>query len=282
MKYLLIPAIAGLLAAQAAPAFEVASIRPSDSEATANRGGVQITQSQVRAVGLTLRVYLGVAYRLPTDRVLGPDWLGSTRFDLQANLPAGARQDQIPDMLQALFVERFKARAHRESREMPVYTLEVAKGGFTLDKVSADRDAGPPGGVETSGAGGPQGVTVDMGRGSSWSLTPARFEGRKLSMAALAQVLTPFAGRPVLNRTGIDGQYDISFAVSEQDFRGLMVRSANASGAVLPPQAQQLLDATSLDVVFDGLRKVGLTLEQRREPLEVLVVDSIERTPTDN
>jgi uncharacterized protein (TIGR03435 family) len=283
MQVLLISAVAALLAAQAPPvAFEVASIRPSDSEATANRGGVQITQSQVRAVGLALRVYLGVAYRLPTDRIIGPDWLGSTRFDLQAKLPDGGRGDQIPEMLQTLLAERFKLRAHRENRDTPVYVLEVVNGVFTLERVPADRDAGPAGGLEAGGGGSAQGITISLGRGSSWSLVPGRFEGRKLSMAMLAQVMTNFAGRPVVDKTGVDGMFDISFPVAEQDFRAMLMRAGQANGAPLPPQALQFLDAYPVDTVFESFRKIGLKVEQRREPLEMLVVDSMERTPTDN
>ena len=87
---------------------------------------------------------------------------------------------------------------------------------------------------------------------------------------------------PVLDRTKLQGRFDIAFNIAAEDYMPLMIRSAVNAGITLPPQALQRLDAPSLGSVENGLRSLGLSLEERRAPLDYLVVDSIERTPTDN
>ena len=80
----------------------------------------------------------------------------------------------------------------------------------------------------------------------------------------------------------LDGRFDIGFNIAPEDYMPLMIRSAVNAGITLPPQALQMLDAPSLGSVENGLRSLGLSLEERRAPLDHLIVDSMERTPTDN
>src|SRR5262249_40188589 len=150
-----------------------------------------------------------------------------------------------------------------------------------LEKVDPNRDV-KEGAFVVSGGGSRDGIGVDLGRGSSYTFAENRFEGRKLSLDALARTLTNFVGRPVVDMTATEGQYDVVLALSAEDYMGMLVRAADSRGATLPPQALKLLETTSLDSLFESLRKVGLTLQARRAPIDVLVVDHIEKMPTEN
>jgi len=126
------------------------------------------------------------------------------------------------------------------------------------------------------------GVSLDVGNGSSWSLVPNRFEGRKLSMSALASGLERFANRPIIDMTGLKGEYDFTFDVNPDDYRLMRIRGAVAAGVWTPPQALQMLEGSSSLSISDALAHVGLKLETRKAPLDVIVVDGGRRTPTEN
>ena len=281
LRYLVSAAVASLLAAQSPPAFEVASIHPSAAQTGQVQAGLQITQAQVRIAYLSLRDYLAMAFRLRPYQISGPSWLPSARFDINAKLPDGVPPQQIPEMLQTLFADRFKLRTHLEKRDTPVYALRVAKSGLALEQVPADRDL-KAGAFTAGGSGSAAGIGVDLGRGSSYSLADNKFVGRKLTMVMLAQTLTPYVGRPVVDMTGAEGFYDLTLPVTQEDYQAMLVRSADAAGVALPAQALRLLETTSIDSLVESLRKAGLTLEQERAPLDMLVVDQIEKTPTEN
>jgi uncharacterized protein (TIGR03435 family) len=281
MRYLAMTALAAILAGQQAPAFEVASIRPT-ADQTSTQAGAQITQAQARFNGLPLRTYVAIAYKVQAPMIVGPDWLGTTRFDINAKLPDGALPAQVPDMLQTLLGERFKLQAHRENRESAVYGLEVARGGLTMQRVPADRDVVNNGAFTAGGSGNAQGLGVDLGRGSSYQFADNRFEAKKLSMALLAQALQNFVGRPIVDMTKDDGFYDFTVTVTPEEFLTMRIRAAQAAGVSLPAEALRLADGATIDSLVESLAKLGLTLESRRAPLEYLVIDRIEKTPTEN
>jgi uncharacterized protein (TIGR03435 family) len=86
----------------------------------------------------------------------------------------------------------------------------------------------------------------------------------------------------VVDVTGVEGYFDVSLPVTPEDYQGMLIRSAEAAGVSLPPQALRLIETSTLDSLFDSLRKVGLSLEAKRLPLDVLVVDHMEKAPTAN
>ena len=283
MRYLLISALAGLLAGQPSPHFEVASIRTSADPVPGQTGaGVQVTQSQVRVNGLPLRTYISIAYRLQGHQVIGPSWLGSTRFDIMATMPQGVNPQQLPEMFQALLAERFKLQVHRETRETAVFALETVKDRFTLESVPADRDVTNTAAFSAGASASGRGVGVDLGRGSSYTFADNRFQARKLMMGMLAQTLTNWTGRPVVDRTNLTGFYDFTLEITPEDFQAMQIRSADTAGVALPAQALRLIENNTLDSLHESLRRIGLTLESRRAPMEVLVVDQIEKAPTEN
>src|SRR5665213_2209798 len=219
--------------------FEVASVRPSEAP---GRGdaialGLRLDGTQARIGSLPLRDYIAMAYRVKAYQVVGPDWLGTVRFDVNAKLPAGSTADQIPRMLQSLLADRFGLKFHREPKEMPVFALVIGKPPLKLKDTIVDPDApAPTGAVAISASGSAAGVAVNLGNGSSYTFAGGTFDGKKIEGRILADMLERYADRPVLDMTGLKGTYDFNFAVTPEDYQTLLIRAAVNSGVTLPPQ----------------------------------------------
>jgi uncharacterized protein (TIGR03435 family) len=189
-------------------------------------------------------------------------------------------------MLQALLADRFQLKAHRESRDFPIYALVVGSGGLKAKEVPPDPDdaavAAGNGAVEVAVSGGRGGVNFNYGKGSSFAFGNNRFEAKKLTMVMCADALGRFLDRPVVDMTGLTGQYDFSLALSPEDSMAMLIRSAIAAGVSLPPEAMRLLEGTTDASLFTAIRDQGLKLDPRKAPLEAVVVDDVSRTPTEN
>ena len=247
--------------------------------------GLHVDGAQIRAAGLSLRDLLAMAYKIKATLISGPDWTATERFDISATLPAGSFPAQLPEMFQALLAERFHVKTHRDQKEFPVYALLVAKNGLKMKETPPDPDADkdePKGtrGVATTAVG--NGVSVNYGHGTSYTFANNRFEAHKLTMALFAGNLERFADRQIVNRTGLTSQYDFAFDVAPEDYRAMLLRSAVWAGVNLPPQAQKMLDESSPAALGDALQQIGLKLEARKAPLDVLVIDDALKTPTAN
>jgi uncharacterized protein (TIGR03435 family) len=271
----------------ARPSFEVASIRPS-APGPPQQGvaGARIDGAQFRTAYLTLKDYIGVAYRLKLYQISGPDWIGTDRFDVAATLPEGTLPAQVPSMMETLLEERFQLKVHREKKEFPIYALEIAKGGLKMTEAPRSpelENADPRAPQEFTGGGSNQGVSINLGPGSSVSFSNNKFEAKRLTMPSLAGTLERFLDRPIVDMTDLKGSYDFSIDVTADDYRAMLIRSAVVAGVVLPPDVLRFLDsASSPESLFDGLAKLGLKLEPRRAPLDVLVIDGALRMPTEN
>ncbi len=269
------------------PEFEVASIRPSAPLAQGNVNvGLHIDGAQVRATALTLKDYLGMAYRIKISQISGPDWIASDRFDISATLPSGSTPAQLSEMFQALLADRFNVRFHREKKDFPVYALLPGKGPLKLKEAPPDPEAdkadrNAP--VTIEGGGSAAGVGVNLGHGSSYTFANDRFEATKLTMEQFAANLERFADREIVDMTGLRGRYDFAIDVTPEDYRAMLIRAAISAGVSLPPQALRLLDGNnSGGALSDALQQVGLKLEARKAPLDVLVVDDATKTPGAN
>jgi len=267
------------------PEFEVATIRPSaQSPAEAVTAGVRIDGAQFHSAYLTLRDYLSLAYRVKVYQISGPDWISSDRFDISATLPPGSTT-QVPEMMQRLLEERFQIRMHREKRDFPVYVLELAKGGLKIQEAGPDpgpanADGKAP--VNITGSGNAQGVSVNLGRGASYTFSNNKFEGKRLTTTVIAGALERFMDRPMLDMTDLSGVYDITLDVTQEDYRAMLIHAAVAAGVTLPPEALRILDGASLPSLFEAVQKLGLRLDTRKAPLDMIVVDDGRKTPTDN
>jgi uncharacterized protein (TIGR03435 family) len=268
------------------PEFEVATIRPSAQ--TLQEGvtaGVRIDGAQMRAALLTMKDYIGMAYRVKVYQVSGPDWISSDRFDISATLPAGVPTTQIPDMMQRLLEDRFQIKIHREKKDFPVYVLEVAKGGLKMQESAPDPDpanADTKAPLNITGSGSGQGISVNLGRGSSYTFSNNKFEGKRLTMTAVVATLERFTDRPMVDMTDLKGSYDFILDVTPEDYRAMLIHAAVAAGVSLPPEALRLLDGASLPSLFDAVQKVGLKLDARKAPLDLLIIDDARKNPTDN
>jgi uncharacterized protein (TIGR03435 family) len=273
---------------QSAPAsleFEVASIRPSGPIIPGQLGvGLHIDGAQVRCSYFALSDYLGIAYKLKNYQITGPDWIKSERFDINAKMPEGATREQVSEMMRTLLESRFQLKMHRETKPFPVYALVAAKGGLKIKELppdAADSEADKAG-SDVKAAGSKDGVSVSLGKGSSFSIGNNKVVAKKLTMTALADLLSRFEDRPVVDMTELKGNYDITIEVTPEDFRAMTIRSAIAAGVQLPPEALRLLDAASDSSLHTALQDLGLKLDTRKAPIEMLVIDHAEKSPTEN
>jgi len=226
-------------AQNALPAFEVASVKPNNSGDPVSNGG-RVIGDRFTATNVTVVQLLRSAYGVQEFQIAGqPGWAGIDRFDITANLPAGARSDQWGPMLQNLLSERFGLRLHREQRQTDVYALVVANSGLKLMPVDASTCAPPNGRC-------------------GMSATPTEIVARGQSMEQLATRLSRSIGQTVVDRTGVTGLFTFTLAWTQDDqFRA---PGATASPAIFTALSEQL----------------GLRLQSQRAPVEVLVIDRVE------
>lgn len=270
---------AAVLSAQVPPRFEVASIRPTEGTGVAI--GLRLTGSQVRISGYSLHDYIAIAYALELPQVIVPEWARMQRFEISANLPADGTREQIPQMLQALLAERFQLKVHRESREFPIYALRVGRSGLKIKGTPVDPNAPAPQATEVSGAGAPNGVAVNLGAGT-FSLADSKLAVKQLTMADIARALTRFSERKTIDATGLTDRFDFTLELTQQDYQFSMIRAAINNGYAVAAQGLKLLDSAPSNVLGQYLARIGLELEERRAPFDIVVVDSVSKMPTEN
>jgi len=276
-------------------AFEVASIKPAapptDGRIMVRMGG---DAGRVTYTNVSLMNVITNAFKVREHQVSGPPWLATERFDITATLPAGVARDQVPAMLQTLLADRFKLTFHKESKVLPAYALMPAKGGLKLSEAEPETASGSSGeprpGPPEPGAKGalPRGgMRMMMGpRG--------RHMTGKISMQQLADSLSNWMDRPVLNMTDAKGVYDVDLEWSGDDGpRGMMAMRGpggpgpggpeggpRPEGAPRPENHDESADAPS---IFTALQdKLGLRLDSRKAPVDILIIDHAEKVPTEN
>lgn len=284
MKRTLAVAFAALIAADGAaqaPAFEVASIRPSQTGVAGPVGAsFKIAPGgRLTASGATLRDLIVRAYEIQDFQVVGGDaWISSVRFDVSARAESGAVPNihQVNAMLGSLLTERFGVRVHRESRNLPVFALALATSGRTGPRLrTSDRDCAAvldgrdpfDSSVVESDRVECQPRTMFVAGKNGARITFTRVG---LPMRQLVALLVPFAKRTIVDRTGLDGTYDVDLTFSPD-----VARFVTESGIQDAPQAEGFSLATALR------EQLGLKLESTRGPSEVLVVDAAHRPTPD-
>jgi len=162
--------------------------------------------------------------------------------------------------------------------------LGVSKAGAKLTESKPDPNApaAPPDTVTVTGGGNNSTIGLDLGGGKSFTMENNQVHIRRMTMLDVAEVLTRVVDRPVVDQSGLTKTYDVTLDVPPDDFTALRIRSAVNAGVPLPPQALRLLDNASPDTLSGPLSKFGLTFEARRAPLEVIVIDSALKAPTEN
>jgi len=275
MKRLLLLLLMAPLAASAQspnskPAFEVVSVKPNTTGR--NAGIAQQPGGRFVATEITLKRLMQYAYRGNQQFIGGPAWLDTDRWDIEAKAAEGtvlpraglldmaAPPDTLALMVQSLLEDRFKLKTHTETRELPLYELVVAKGG---PKVKLSEDQTPP--ASLVGSGGGRGSVVPRG---GIRIGNNDFEAPAQSISILAAAMSAlFSDRPVIDKTGLKGLYDIKLQWDRN--AGLNANSTAPSAAPGPPLPAALEE------------QLGLRLQSGKGPLPVLVIDSVER-PSDN
>ncbi len=279
---------ASLLGLPAAPdgqpaakiAFEVASIKPAKPSPMGRmRIMMNADSAMLRYSNVSLKDCIRAAYRVKEYQVQGPDWIGSTRFDIVAKLPAGSSKDKIPEMLQSMLADRFQLALHRETKEHAIYALVTGKGGPKLKPAEAPAGEAAAGNGKPSPGGMPRGaMTMMMDPAGAHLKAPAA------SLATLAELISRFTERPVVDMTGIQGQYDFDLVFAPETMRGLPAPPGGKMMAPAGDAERQASDppAAPAASIYDAVQRYGLKLEPRKGPMEVLVVDHIERAPSGN
>jgi len=303
--------LAGLMSApcilaQSAPKqeFEVASVRLAGPEEKGFGGGPMggpgtPDPGRVRSINQTLRAILMAAYDLGYAQISGPSWIDTEHYDITATVRPGATKEQAKQMLQNLLVERFKLTIHRETKDFPVYELVVAKNGSKLnkaDETQAPTDGAPapppatPGPPKLGKDGFPElppGLTV-----GNWFMTAngrMRMIFKSQSISDLVKTLggrPDIMDRPIIDKTGLTGKYDFTmeFAVSEGG-RQLMGLPPTPNGGPAETSATAAsTEKSEPPPAFSSAleEQLGLKLESKKGPLEVLVIDRGDKTPIEN
>ncbi|HEY4360681.1 MAG TPA: TIGR03435 family protein [Bryobacteraceae bacterium] len=262
--------------------FEVASIRVSPPREGLPPGAVpapnlqggpgsqdpgQITYRDIGLGPLITRAY-GVRF----DQISAPPgWAPGQRVDIIAKVPAGATKEQFDVMLQNLLAERFKLQLHHESRILPVYVMTVAKSGLKMKESSKEPPAELAPGT-SMGKADERGFPSLPPSYSGVVGTPTdgriRWTGQRAGMSRVAGLFN--LDHPVLDQTGLTGEYDFKVEIANASRRPGAAPIAPADAADPAPDA------------FSAADQLGLKLELKRLPYDVLVIEHMEKEPTEN
>ncbi len=243
-----IPAAPAGPAPSASPGFDVAVIRPNPGDMTGHSHiWSSASDGNFKAQNVTAMELIRFAFGMPETRIAGgPGWMRSEKFDVEAKadpvvdaqlrgLDSAAAREQKQHMLQALLAGRFALKVHEETRQLPIYALVVAKGGprFQPSKIN--------------------GTTINNGNAY---ITVA---GSDHTIALLAEQLSRTLGRIVVDKTGLDGRYELSLKWTPDD-AAAPLSSADTSASIFTAIQEQL----------------GLKLESQKGPVPILVIDHID------
>jgi uncharacterized protein (TIGR03435 family) len=227
-------------------AFEVASVKRAPPPAGGGiNSSMRLDPGRFTCTNVTLKKLMVESYGVKDYQVSGPDWLGTELYDITATLPPGTTGDDVRLMIQALLTDRFKLALHRDSKELPVYALVVGKGGSKLQE-------------------------VEFGRGST-SGSPGKLTATRIAIRNLTEFLSRQTGRPVLDMTGLTGFYNFTLNFTPE-----------AAPSVPSPETPIPESAVGPSLFSAVQEQLGLKLEPRKAPVEILVVDHAEKVPTEN
>jgi uncharacterized protein (TIGR03435 family) len=312
---LLIAAAAAFAQAPVAQlAFDAASVRPSpppdmqkmmmDLQAGKKPESVHLDGSRAVFTYMSVKQLIAYAYKMRVYEVTGPDWMVTDRFDIVARMPDGASKDDAPAMLQTLLKERFGLVAHRQVVDQPVLGLVAGKNGPKLQPAAANAevlDETAPLKPGESMVDSPDGRVLlrRNNDGSStyvgpWGSFSLKFDGQSLSMhmqsesldmRGFAMMMTTLGGgegRQVVDMTGLKGKFQVAADFSLMD----LTSSLHDQGIDLPggggPQGGSGASDPGGATVSAALEKLGLRLDRSRAKVDRLVVDHVEKSPTEN
>jgi len=269
------------------PKFEVASIREDKSATGISRlvGFSTPHDGRFYATGITLKELISFAYDVNVWRISGgPSWINTERFDIEAKAGASVNEELKKlslhqalllkeRLLQALLTDRFKLKLHRETRELPVFTLVVAKHGPKLQEVEAEN-------LGSGGHKGPKSSGVERALGTRRGEKGVSFQDLPISSltALLSEVV---GGRTVIDGTGLKGKYNFTLRWAPDMGLGRTFGGGPEAQSRLSTGIQRS-EPSAGPTIFTALREqLGLKLKPAKGPVQVLVVDHVE-PPTPN
>lgn len=257
-----LPFTLGIVSAQEPPAarpeFEVASLKPNTSGLPGY--SVRVLQAGLTARNITLKRLIAIGYSVTDYQIFGSlPWLESAGFDVEARSAGPTDLQHVRPMVQSLLDDRFKLKIHREPRELPIFSLTLAKSGGKPG----------PGLVESAaGACGPVNAESPAGAAACGTVTPGpgRIRGQRGRISQLADRLSTILGRTVVDKTGLTGIYDIELTYTPDPSMGQQLPPGFPGSDVPGPS------------LFTAIQEqLGLKLTAGKGPVEVVVVDSAEK-----
>jgi uncharacterized protein (TIGR03435 family) len=239
--------LAGVLLISAAvgqPAFDVASVRSSEGGGS-RRENVQVSPGSLSMRNVTLKSAIRWAYHVMDYQVTGPDWINFERYDISAKAADAAGDKELQLMLQALLAERFKLALHRETKELACFVMVAAKGGLKFHE-SQLTEGEPVLNPDKAR------LTVDV---------------KGVPATQFVEMLSSILRAPVINNTGLSGRYDATVHLSK-----FLPDGSGKEGSFDP-----------ISTILLGLQEeLGLKLESKKMPLDLLIVDHAEKVPVEN
>jgi uncharacterized protein (TIGR03435 family) len=315
--FALVAALILICTAHAQSTFEVATIKPAApldqakiaaamQAGEAPKIGPHVEGSRAGYTYMALRDLVAFAYNIKPYQVSGPDWLATTRFDIEAKLPEGATKNDAPAMMQALLKERFKLVAHPSTEEQPVLALVVAKNGSKLKEAAEaptpidENTPLKPGEMKMDSLDGPMRIKINpdgsavLNMGAKGTFTQKmdmqtktlKIQSNDMSMAGFADMLTRVmqmggtSSRQVVDKTGLKGYYAVNLDISLAEIQAI----ARAGGMSIPagPGGESSDDSEGGQSVLESVQALGLKLESRKASVDRLVIDNVSKTPTEN
>ncbi len=256
---LLLPSFAWAQADKPPLKFEVCDIQVSKIEDPRQMSANFLPGGRVDVRGMPMKTILAAINKVPEDMIVGPDWMAHERYDVICKAKPTSTDDELFEMARNMMVERFQLAAHTEKRPMPAYSLTAGKSTRLTPSADA-KNAGCPNVPADPGTKDPAGLVH-------------RF-CHAVSMDDLARMLPQmapayFQGLPVVNLTELKGIFDFHV-----DWMSLgAYNAAMASATSTTPADERAIS------IFDAMQKLGLRLENKRLPVDVIVVDSVLRAP---
>jgi len=243
------------------PAFEVATIKPAAPNAGgrmmvgAGRGAIRTDAGMLSARNVSLQGLIRQAYAVQDFQISGgPSWMNADTYDVEAKAATASTPAQLNSMLQALLADRFNLTLHRENKELPVYLLVVDKKGVKFHE-------------------------AQPAEGSPPRPAPNRIPFKDIG--SLVTFLSQMTARPVVDRTGLSGNYDFQLDMSRVlDHMDPAETGGAPSGA--PPDRPISLSAVGAAMPMALQDQLGLRLDAARAPVGILIVDRAEKPRTDN
>ena len=256
--------------AQNTPSFEVASIKPNHSGD--RRVGFQMQPGgRFAATNITVKQLIFFAYGIKENQLSGgPSWIDSDHYDISAKPEDRATPDQVKLMLRTLLADRFNLVFREETKELPVYVLTVAKNG---PKLAESKVPAEPANPEPGRGPGRGGRTMRIGGGV--------LEAQGVTVSDFTNQLAMILGRNVIDKTGLTGRYDFNLKYTPDESQAAMFRGpgdgpgGGRDGGPPPP------DPNGPSIFSAVQEQLGLKLEAQKGPVEVYLIDSIEK-PSEN